>query len=189
MTGVGESLQPLGLPAMPAVLVNPRIAVATKDVFAALGLRKGELHAGVSDVIEAIAWPKAGAPIEDWLALLADGVNDLEAPAIRIQPVIGEVLARLRATGARLARMSGSGATCFAIFSNEADALRAAQTIERDHPQWWVHAGLLKSLSGRVREARPGIRRQEKIREYWIPDRRLAASGMTIGELPIFFSV
>ncbi|WP_319796718.1 4-(cytidine 5'-diphospho)-2-C-methyl-D-erythritol kinase [Nitrobacter sp.] len=143
MTGVGESLQPLGLPAMPAVLVNPRIAVATKDVFAALGLRKGELHAGVSDVIEAIAWPKAGAPMDDWLALLADGVNDLEAPAIRIQPVIGEVLARLRATGARLARMSGSGATCFAIFSNEADALRAAQTIERDHPQWWVHAGVL----------------------------------------------
>src|SRR6185312_6133260 len=53
MTGVGETLQPLGLPAMPAVLVNPRVPVATKDVFAALGLRKGELHVGVSDVIEA----------------------------------------------------------------------------------------------------------------------------------------
>jgi 4-diphosphocytidyl-2-C-methyl-D-erythritol kinase len=143
MTGVGEVLQPLGLPAMPAVLVNPRIAVATKDVFAALGLRNGELHAGASDGIEAIAWPETGAPIGDWLAMLSGGSNDLEAPAIRIQPVIGEVLARLRATGARLSRMSGSGATCFAIFGDEADALRAAQTIRRDHPQWWVHAGTL----------------------------------------------
>ncbi|WP_438275344.1 4-(cytidine 5'-diphospho)-2-C-methyl-D-erythritol kinase [Nitrobacter sp.] len=143
MTGVGEVLQPLGLPAMPGVLVNPRIAVATKDVFAALGLRNGERHAGVSDGIEAIAWPEAGAPIGDWLAMLSAGFNDLEAPAIRIQPVIGEVLARLRATGARLSRMSGSGATCFAIFGDETEALRAAQTIRRDHPQWWVHAGTL----------------------------------------------
>jgi 4-diphosphocytidyl-2-C-methyl-D-erythritol kinase len=143
MTGVGEALQPLGLPAMPAVLVNPRVPVATKDVFAALGLRSGELHVGVSDVIEAIVWPKAGAPVDDWLAMLADGTNDLEAPAIRIQPVIGEVLARLRATGARLSRMSGSGATCFAIFGNEAEARNAAQAILLDRPQWWVHAGTL----------------------------------------------
>ncbi|HET7094180.1 MAG TPA: 4-(cytidine 5'-diphospho)-2-C-methyl-D-erythritol kinase, partial [Thermomicrobiales bacterium] len=64
MTGVGETLRPLGLPAMPAVLVNPRVPVATKDVFAALGLRKGELHVGVSDVIEAIVWPKTGAPTD-----------------------------------------------------------------------------------------------------------------------------
>ncbi|GAB1715275.1 MAG: 4-diphosphocytidyl-2-C-methyl-D-erythritol kinase [Nitrobacter sp.] len=140
MTGVGETLQPVGLPAMPAVLVNPRVSVATKDVFAALGLRSGERHAVVSD---AIAWPKAGAPMNDWLAMLADSANDLEAPAIRVQPVIGEVLARLRATGARLSRMSGSGATCFAILGDEADALRAAQSIQRDHPQWWVHAGTL----------------------------------------------
>jgi 4-diphosphocytidyl-2-C-methyl-D-erythritol kinase len=143
MTGVGEALQPLGLPTMSAVLVNPRVPVATKDVFAALGLRNGELHVGVSDVIEAIVWPDAGVSTDDWLAVLADGTNDLEAPAIRIQPVIGEVLARLRATGARLSRMSGSGATCFAIFGNEADAHRAAQTIRLDRPQWWVHAGTL----------------------------------------------
>jgi 4-diphosphocytidyl-2-C-methyl-D-erythritol kinase len=143
MTGVGESLKPLNLPAMPAVLVNPRVPVATKDVFAALGLRNGELHVGMSDVIEAVVWPAAGAPMNDWLAMLADSTNDLEAPAIRIQPVIGEVLAALRATGARLPRMSGSGATCFAIFGNEADAGNAAQTIRLDHPQWWVHAGTL----------------------------------------------
>jgi 4-diphosphocytidyl-2-C-methyl-D-erythritol kinase len=143
MTGVGEALQPLGLPALPAVLVNPRVPVATKDVFAALGLRKGELHVGISDGIEAIVWPKAGAPIHDWLVMLAGGTNDLEAPAIRIQPVIGEVLAALRATGAKLSRMSGSGATCFAIFGSDVDARKAAQAIERDRPQWWVHAGML----------------------------------------------
>ena len=143
MTGVGESLQPLTLPVMPAVLVNPRVPVATKDVFAALGLRNGELHVGVSDVIEAIVWPDAAASMDDWLAMLADGTNDLEAPAIRVQPVIGDVLAALRATGARLSRMSGSGATCFAIFSTDADARAAAQAIQLKHPQWWVHAGTL----------------------------------------------
>ena len=143
MTGVGESLQPLSLPVMPAVLVNPRVAVATKDVFAALGLRNGQLHVGVSDMIEAIVWPDAGAPMVDWLRMLADGTNDLQAPAIRVQPVIAEVLAALRATGARLSRMSGSGATCFAIFNTDADAQKAAQTIARAHPPWWVHAGTL----------------------------------------------
>jgi 4-diphosphocytidyl-2-C-methyl-D-erythritol kinase len=143
MTGVGESLQPLKLPVMPAVLVNPRVAVATKDVFAALGLRNGQLHVGVSDMIEAIVWPDAEAPMNDWLRMLADGTNDLEAPAIRIQPIIAEVLAALRATGAKLSRMSGSGATCFAIFGSDADARDAARTIERDHPRWWVHAGTL----------------------------------------------
>jgi 4-diphosphocytidyl-2-C-methyl-D-erythritol kinase len=143
MTGVGDSLQPLSLPAMPAVMVNPRVPVATKDVFAALGLRNGELHVGVSDMIEAIVWPDAGAPVGDWLRMLADGTNDLEAPAIRIQPVIGDVLGALRATGAKLSRMSGSGATCFAIFGSDAEAREAAQTIGRAHPQWWVHAGTL----------------------------------------------
>lgn len=144
MTGVGETLLPLSLPIMPCVLVNPRIPVATKDVFAALDLRNGELLVGAADVIRATAWPEAGASLEDWVEILSAGSNDLEAPATRIQPVIGEVLSALSATnGAWLARMSGSGATCFAIFENTADAQRAAQKIGRDHPQWWVHAGTL----------------------------------------------
>jgi 4-diphosphocytidyl-2-C-methyl-D-erythritol kinase len=58
--------------------------------------------------------------------------------------MIREVLSSLRdADGAALARMSGSGATCFALFENGADALRASQKIQLDHPQWWVHAGTL----------------------------------------------
>jgi 4-diphosphocytidyl-2-C-methyl-D-erythritol kinase len=144
MSGVGETLLPLALPKMPCVLVNPRVPVATKDVFKALGLRNGELLVGVADVIEATAWPEDGASIGDWIEPLAADRNDLEAPATRIEPVIGEVLSALRATdGARLTRMSGSGATCFAIFETGIEAQAAAQKIQRDHPTWWVHAGVL----------------------------------------------
>lgn len=144
MTGVGETLQPLSLPKMPCVMVNPRVPVATKDVFKALGLRHGELLVGVTDVIQAAAWPEQGASVEDWVEALAASSNDLEAPAMRLQPVIGEVLSALNAAnGAWLARMSGSGATCFAIFENTAEAQRAAQKIQIDRPNWWVHAGVL----------------------------------------------
>jgi 4-diphosphocytidyl-2-C-methyl-D-erythritol kinase len=144
MTGVGETLLPLSLPKMPCVMVNPRVAVATKDVFSALGLRNGELLVGVSDIIQATDWPEQGASVEDWVEVLAANTNDLEAPATRIQPVIGEVIAALNASnGAWLARMSGSGATCFAIYENTAEAQRAAQKIQLDRPQWWVHAGVL----------------------------------------------
>ena len=144
MTGVGETLLPLALPKMPCVMVNPRLPVATKDVFQALGLRSGELLVGATDVLRAAAWPEQGASLEDWVEVLAASSNDLEAPAMRIQPVIGEVISALSsADGAWLARMSGSGATCFAIFENTAEAQRAAQKIRLDHPQWWVHAGVL----------------------------------------------
>ncbi|HZR74119.1 4-(cytidine 5'-diphospho)-2-C-methyl-D-erythritol kinase [Bradyrhizobium sp.] len=144
MTGVGESLLPLKLPKIPCVLVNPRIAVATKDVFTALGLRSGELLVGIADVIQAMVWPEAGASLEEWVEAFAASSNDLEEPAMRIEPVIGNVIAALNATnGAWLARMSGSGATCFAIYENTAEAGRAAEKIRSDHPTWWVHAGVL----------------------------------------------
>lgn len=144
MTGVGEQLLPLALPSMPCVLVNPRVPVATKDVFQALGLRNGELLVGVTDVIRSPAWPEEGASISDWVEVLDTVANDLEAPALRIEPVIGEVLDALRdSAGAKLARMSGSGATCFAIYGAAAEADAAAEKIRRDHPGWWVHAGTL----------------------------------------------
>ena len=145
MTGVGETLLPLSLPKMPCVLVNPCVPVATSDVFAALGLRNGQLLVGATDVILfEPRWPQAGASIDAWIKTLAGIGNDLEKPATRIQSVIGEVLSALgAAAGARLARMSGSGATCFAIFNDDADAQRAAQAIRLAHPAWWVHAGVL----------------------------------------------
>lgn len=144
MTGVGESLTPLSLPIMPCVMINPCVPVPTRDVFTALGLRNGELLVGATDVFRGIDWPGAGASVEDWVEVLAASSNDLEAAATRLQPVIGEVIAALNATnGAWLARMSGSGATCFAIYENTADSGRAAEKIRRDHPGWWVHAGTL----------------------------------------------
>ena len=67
-----------------------------------------------------------------------------EAPALALKPLIGEALAALRAEPeTRLARMSGSGGTCFAIFENAAEAQAAARKILLDHPGWWVHAGAL----------------------------------------------
>jgi 4-diphosphocytidyl-2-C-methyl-D-erythritol kinase len=144
MTGVGESLQPLALPKLPCVLVNPRVAVATKDVFSALGLRNGELLVGATDVIEAIIWPEDESPAADWIETFASDTNDLEAPAIKIQRVIAEVLSALgQSGGARLVRMSGSGATCFAIFDDVGAAQAAAQKVQLAHPGWWVHAGTL----------------------------------------------
>jgi 4-diphosphocytidyl-2-C-methyl-D-erythritol kinase len=145
MTGVGETLMPLSPPKMPCVLVNPCVPVATKDVFEALGLRNGELLVGASDVMmQAASWPEEGGSLEEWVEALAAGANDLEAPATKIQPLVGEVIAALNGTdGAWLARMSGSGATCFAIYENTAEAQRAANRIRLDHPVWWVHSGTL----------------------------------------------
>jgi len=144
MTGVGDALQPLSLPKIPCVMINPGVAVATRDVFNALGLRNGQLLVGITDVLLRDRWPDDKASLEEWVEALAANSNDLEAPALRVQPVIGDVLAALNATnGAWLARMSGSGATCFAIYENTVEAGRAAEQIRREHPGWWVHAGTL----------------------------------------------
>lgn len=144
MAGVGEELTPLPLPAMHCVLVNPRVAVATGDVFSALGLSNGELLVGATDVIQALQWPEDGAGPGEWIEVIGSGINDLEKPALEVQPMIGDVLETLRAAeGAQFARMSGSGATCFAIFETAAVAQKAAAAVQRQHPGWWVHAGVL----------------------------------------------
>jgi 4-diphosphocytidyl-2-C-methyl-D-erythritol kinase len=144
MGGIGDNLTPLGIPQLPAVLVNPRVGVATKDVFAGLGLRAGELRVGISEALEAIAIPETDIPEEAWIDLLVGGTNDLEAPALKVQPLVGDVLGVLRdQEGVKVARMSGSGATCFAIFGDARDARNAAIAINRAQPGWWVHAGTL----------------------------------------------
>ena len=143
MTGVGENLSFLNLPSLPSVMVNPCIAVATKDVFAALGLAKGEAF-GRSEKSREQSWPANGASADAWCDAIAAGTNDLEAPALKVESAIGGVLSALRATkDIRLARMSGSGATCFGIFRNADDAGQAAKMIAQAHPDWWVHAGTL----------------------------------------------
>ena len=145
MTGVGETLQPLALPKMPCVMVNPCVPVATRDVFDALGLRNGELLVGATDVLlQDRSWPETDASVAEWIEAFVEVGNDLEAPAARIQPVITEVLSALgESGGVKLVRMSGSGATCFAIFADDAAAQRAAEKIQRAHAAWWVHAGTL----------------------------------------------
>ncbi|MGH6780389.1 MAG: 4-(cytidine 5'-diphospho)-2-C-methyl-D-erythritol kinase [Bradyrhizobium sp.] len=144
MTGLGEGLLPLALPKLPCVLVNPGVPVATRDVFAALGLHRGELLVGAADVIESPAWPGDGASISDWIKALSAIGNDLEAPAIRVTPAIGAVLSALgEAEGVQLVRMSGSGATCFALFASRTAAQAAAVKLLREHPAWWIHAGEL----------------------------------------------
>lgn len=131
MQGVGEMLLPgPALPACGMVLVNPGVAVATPAVFRARtgGFRPpADLPA---------AWPGAAA----MAATLRPLANDLESPAIALAPVIGEVLSALRATpGMLLARMSGSGATCFALFADAPSAAAAAASLAR--PGWWCWGG------------------------------------------------
>lgn len=116
--GRGDALRPLPpLGDVPALLVNPGVAVSTAAVFA--------------------GWDgNAGAPLDpaDWRT----GRNDLEAPARRLAPAIDTVLAVLAAQpGATMARMSGSGATCFALFGTIADRDAADRAIAAAHPDWW----------------------------------------------------
>ncbi len=128
--GIGETIDLFaGLPTLPMVLVNPGVSVATPAVFRALANRDNppmpELPPRFRDADHLV----------DWLATTR---NDLEPPAIHVAPVIGEVLARLGAApGCRLARMSGSGATCFAIFSDSAAAGAAVAKLPAD---WWAVA-------------------------------------------------
>ncbi len=138
MRGIGDVLsEPLNVPRLAAVLVNPGVAVATKAVFAALNLAPG--------VRAAPAGPPPGTTA--LLDAIAHGRNDLEAPAIELEPVIAEVLAVLRElSGCRLARMSGSGATCFGLFDSNGSAAAAARDLRVGYPAWWVRATALGGL-------------------------------------------
>ena len=131
MGGVGEALSPAPeVPVFGMVLVNPGVAVSTPEVFRA---RLGGFS--VPAALPA-GWPDAAAMADD-LAVLG---NDLEPPAVALRPVIGEVLAAVRALpGCLLARMSGSGATCFGVFADPATAAAAAELLRR--PGWWTWGG------------------------------------------------
>jgi len=142
MRGIGEQLsQPLALPQLPAVLVNPGVALATKDVFA--GLKASAQLAAPFDLVAAIAKLESR---DQLLHMLQTQPNDLEAPAIILQPVIADVLTVLRGlAGCQLARMSGSGATCFGLFASAAGADAAAKILRAKYPNWWAQACTLGS--------------------------------------------
>ncbi|CAN7640509.1 4-(cytidine 5'-diphospho)-2-C-methyl-D-erythritol kinase [Bosea sp. LjRoot9] len=141
MAGIGERLgEPLRLPPLFTVLVNPGVPVETAAVFRELGLQRGQ------DLSPAGAVPDLAQPSVDALvAMLGGRGNDLEAPARRVAPVLGEVLAGLAALpGCRLARMSGSGATCFALFDDCRASAAAAKALQKSRPGWWVKPSVLR---------------------------------------------
>ena len=127
--GIGTELEPVDndMTGMALLLVNPRIPLATGPVFAAWdGIDRGALPEGPASRIA------------------REGRNDLEAPAIALCPPIAEVLAELRGLDTDLARMSGSGATCFALFRSHDVMRKAAEELALRHPEWWQLAGELR---------------------------------------------
>jgi 4-diphosphocytidyl-2-C-methyl-D-erythritol kinase len=128
MQGIGDVLTNVPyLPDMWIVLVNPRVDVPTPMVFSALNTKINPKMVTVmpnwKDFTEFCAW-------------LESQRNDLQAPAVAIQPVIDDALAAL--SDSAIARMSGSGATCFGLYPSAKDAGEAAQVIQKAHPHWWV---------------------------------------------------
>jgi len=129
MRGIGEELLPAPrLPECGLLLVNPGVTLATPDVFRA---REGAFSA---QAVLPGAWTDAAALVRDLRALR----NDLEPPATRLCPAVAQVLEAIGGTGALLARMSGSGATCFGLYPGEAEARHAAAALPA---AWWRHAG------------------------------------------------
>lgn len=131
VSGIGEILKPVTLPALHLVLVNPREQVPTAQVFKALSARSGA---------HALPLPKCETARD--LAMYLDRTgNDLAAPAKAITPTIMHVENALAATdGCLVVRMSGSGATCFGLYETAAAADAAAKAIAAAHPAWWVRA-------------------------------------------------
>jgi 4-diphosphocytidyl-2-C-methyl-D-erythritol kinase len=135
--GRGDQLSPApAMPTLPAVLVNPRLPCSTGQVYRAFDeLRLPESGADMPRL--AGVYDSVGAVVE----LLAECRNDLEAPALGVCPEIAPVLDALRAEPqTRLARLSGSGATCFALCDSWIEAERLAASLGERHPDWWTRA-------------------------------------------------
>jgi 4-diphosphocytidyl-2-C-methyl-D-erythritol kinase len=133
MRGVGEILSaPIELPSVPAVLVNPRMALATRDVFNSLAMP----HSGNSAIADLAQVPEKLEPL---IEFLKHHSNDLTEAACACAPVVGDILGALRAIpGVSLARMSGSGPTCFALFASQDAAATAAERLADKRKDWWV---------------------------------------------------
>ncbi|NHF73627.1 4-(cytidine 5'-diphospho)-2-C-methyl-D-erythritol kinase [Paracoccus xiamenensis] len=131
MRGVGEVLDPVpALPDLHLVLINPGVGISTPQIFKALDRKDNPPLPPLPDSFD------LGALV-DYLQLCR---NDLQAPAVALCPQIGDVLTALQDEGALLARMSGSGATCFGIFPDAATAGLAAYRIGTGPVDWWITA-------------------------------------------------
>ena len=138
MRGLGERVTPApDVAPLPAILVNPRIKVSTAEVFK-------RLNAAPYRPDEVPSSPLSGADFsspEKAAAALLHGRNDLERPAVAVEPAVERTLgAILRQEGCLLARLSGSGPTCFGLFPTHEIARKAADVLGREHPGWWVAA-------------------------------------------------
>jgi len=138
ITGRGEIVSPVqGFPACGVVLVNPGVKLATADVY-------GALNAGPAGAVPEETPPDFSGDLDKLIDYARARPNDLEPMAARLAPEVGHVLAALRSLdGARLARLSGSGATCFAVFATPRAALRAATVLAQSEPDWWIAASML----------------------------------------------
>jgi 4-diphosphocytidyl-2-C-methyl-D-erythritol kinase len=147
MTGRGERVVPIeGIPACGVVLANPRLPLAAGDVYAALGAPALASRPQPPDL------PDFAGSFARLIDYARPRGNALEAPALRLAPVIGEVLGTLNAIpGARLARLSGSGPTCFALFATEEEAKEMASVLQDAHPNWWVAASRLAGAGVNLR--------------------------------------
>lgn len=130
MRGIGEDIILLdALPTLDAVLVNPRVEVATGSVFKAMTKID-------NPAMEPLPAALGAQEFTTWLSRQR---NDMQTAASKIAPDIETTLARLAGTtGCALARMSGSGATCFGLYASARAAATAAEAISRAHPEWWV---------------------------------------------------
>ncbi len=143
-TGRGDDLAPPpAFPDLDIVLVNPGALSPTGAVYRAYD------DAGAPGGAEPPTWPGALETLEALVVFLQGTRNDLEAPAIALTPAIGEALEVLREQPESLfVRMSGSGATCFAITANAAAAEALAERLVRRRPEWWVRPSRLKGSLG-----------------------------------------
>lgn len=139
ISGIGHELgPPLASEPAPVLLVNPGVGVSTAEIFRQLGLEPGQRH-------ERAPVSYARMPLQPLNFLATQTRNDLQPPAEALVPEITAVLGALRQqAGCWLARMSGSGATCYAIFSNAHARNAAARDIAARNPGWWVSATALR---------------------------------------------
>jgi 4-diphosphocytidyl-2-C-methyl-D-erythritol kinase len=128
--GIGEALTPVALPAFSMVLVNPLVGVWTPEIFRRLERRDNAPLPPLPSL--------ADAPV--WMDYLKEQRNDLELPARSLVAIIGDLIMALEESGARLARMSGSGATCFGLYADEATATAATQRLATRFPEAYIQA-------------------------------------------------
>jgi 4-diphosphocytidyl-2-C-methyl-D-erythritol kinase len=146
MRGRGERLHAIvggrGEPNIACVLANPRLPLSTAEVFQALQAPALSTVRAAAQSRLPEARPFAG--LDDLIGYVRACGNDLEVPALRLLPAIAEVKAALAAQpGCRLTAMSGSGPTCFALFTGHREATQAADALQRTQPGWWVVATAL----------------------------------------------